>query len=150
MGCGGGIKEVEGFWAIKLLLPNIFVVPAGGGANVHRSKSNVLPLGGCSFVTVFEPLPLVVDVMVEELPLNSPLATLAAGTIRVGVSDFFRLDFDSVFSGVTGTVRSAGGGEIILGCCKFFTIVIGSLLPPPPRSCGCGRSFELCRLLPSQ
>lgn len=47
MGCGGGIKEVEGFWAIKLLLPNIFVVPAGGGANVHRSKSNVLlPLGG--------------------------------------------------------------------------------------------------------
>lgn len=130
------MKEVEGVWAIKLLLPNIFVVPAGGGAKFHRSKSSVLPLCGCSFVAV---LALVDDVMVEEFALNSPLATLAAGTIRVGVSDFFRLDLDSVFSGVTGTVRSGGGGEMILGCCKFFTIVIGSLL----RSCGCDRSFVL-------
>uniref|UniRef100_A0A8D8NH83 (northern house mosquito) hypothetical protein n=1 Tax=Culex pipiens TaxID=7175 RepID=A0A8D8NH83_CULPI len=147
MGCGGGMKEVVGVWAIKLLLPNIFVVPAGGGAKFHRSKSRVFPppLCGCSFVAVLEPvlLALVDDVMVEEFALNSPLATLAAGTIRVGVSDFFRLDLDSVFSGVTGTVRSGGGGEMILGCCKFFTIVIGSLL----RSCGCDRSFVL---LPSQ
>lgn len=136
MGCGGGIKEVEGVCAIKLLLPNIFV-PAGGGASVHRSKSSVF-----SFAVVLAAL---VDVMGAEFALNSPLATLAAGTIRVGVSDFFRLDLDSVFSGVTGTARSCGGGEMILGCCKFFTIVIGSLLV---RSWGCDRSFVL--VLPSQ
>lgn len=129
------MKEVEGAWAIKLLLPNIFV-PAGGGASVHRSKSSVF-----SFAVVLE----LVDVMVAEFALNSPLATLAAGTIRVGVSDFFRLDLDSVFSGVTGTARSCGGGEMILGCCKFFTIVIGSL---PVRSWACDRSFVL--VLPSQ
>lgn len=132
------MKEVEGAWAIKLLLPNIFV-PAGGGASVHRSKSSVF-----SFAVVLE-LAALVDVMVAEFALNSPLATLAAGTIRVGVSDFFRLDLDSVFSGVTGTARSCGGGEMILGCCKFFTIVIGSL---PVRSGACDRSFVL--VLPSQ
>lgn len=132
------MKEVEGAWAIKLLLPNIFV-PAGGGASVHRSKSSVF-----SFAVVLE-LAALVDVMVAEFALNSPLATLAAGTIRVGVSDFFRLDLDSVFSGVTGTARSCGGGEMILGCCKFFTIVIGSL---PVRSWPCDRSFVL--VLPSQ
>lgn len=132
------MKEVEGAWAIKLLLPNIFV-PAGGGASVHRSKSSVF-----SFAVVLE-LAALVDVMVAEFALNSPLATLAAGTIRVGVSDFFRLDLDSVFSGVTGTARSCGGGEMILGCCKFFTIVIGSL---PVRSWACDRSFVL--VLPSQ
>lgn len=135
---------MAGGWGIKLLLANIFVVPAGGGANVHRSKSKVFPP---FWDWSFTPVPLgfaaaaalAFVVVMDGFELNSPLATLAAGTILVGVSDFFLRDFDSVFSVavVGGAAARSGEGEIILGCCRFFTIVIASL-----RS-GCERSFVL-------
>lgn len=103
------------------------MVPAGGGAKFHRSKSSVLLL---SFELASLPAPLVLarlllapnelpafEEVIVEFTLNSPFATLAIGMILVGVSDFFRLDLDSVFSGVAGGATCLSGvGEMILGC----------------------------------